>query len=922
MKKIYILFTLFTATFFLAQNSQLYYSGPFLNGKNKPQNFLKVYNKNSGVYELTDETGSAIIAGKPFDTLVWNAGKNQAVIQTYQLRELKDILQSRVKNEEVKNMYSKAYDSLVSNKNNDQYSIESTRTALSGKHNRQFWKIKSIRQKNDTLYKIRPLDQEHLIINGSFNTSFDIKSRNAVPHTQSRFVQGRSENGLLVWKGPETGELFSFGPDISTLAFDHQPYEYDGNGRLVGLTDGASPAKAYNNDVFRTAAGFNNQLKISAFLKRDYKETLRLSVDLGQQKDQMYFADEFNMISTFKTKLSSDFSGYIVNLAFSYDENKATHANRIALFNKVYHNALLTPVSFSNMQNLLRPDGSQRSYSRFADNPGFLLSQEDKYSYRSNRRQFSLNAAKNYENLKLNVNQSYESDRFLNVDRYRPSTYGFISGLLNERMQDNALYSSNISGNYSLGDYGFKNTFGINFILNDHHAEVYNSLADKQYSYQRTSQDYLFNYSLEMHENDLEIGADLGNSLYISNTSLKNSYWLPKANAYLIFKDVFNWQRFDFKVLGAYTALSSEPDLTRSYASYATTLLKAENAYQYFPVNEAESFRRLSNINTKEWKTGIRLNLGYKISFEGEYFRRKILDDIFPVYENTKLILKNMADHTYSGYEFNFSYINLRIGYDLLSTQKVSFFKYENRVDRVENGYNNLAISGFSDLYKTLTEGQVLGAVMGSYFRRNEIGQLIIDENGYPEKADGMKIIADPTPDFVMKFTHNFSFKRFTLDINWEWQKGGRLWNGTQAVLDYYGRSQNSADSRNVKNYVFEGVQANGSMNQTPVDFYDPDRSVTQNRWTRYGYLGVAEEYVQKADYVRVNSISLSANLPVNHTGTSLVLTFYVNNIILWQANNGADPNQNFYDQENGKGLDFFNLPSFKTYGCMVSFKF
>ncbi|KQM55203.1 hypothetical protein ASE55_07085 [Chryseobacterium sp. Leaf201] len=141
-------------------------------------------------------------------------------------------------------MYSKAYDSLVSNKNNDQYSIESTRTALSGKYNRYFWKIKSIRQKNDTLYKIRPLDQEHLIINGSFTTSFDIKSRNAIPRTQSRFVQGRSENGLLVWKGPETGELFSFGPDISTLAFDHQPYEYDGNGRLVGLTDGALTCKS------------------------------------------------------------------------------------------------------------------------------------------------------------------------------------------------------------------------------------------------------------------------------------------------------------------------------------------------------------------------------------------------------------------------------------------------------------------------------------------------------------------------------------------------------------------------------------------------------------------------------------------------------------------------------------------------------
>ncbi len=185
-----------------------------------------------------------------------------------------------------------------------------------------------------------------------------------------------------------------------------------------------------------------------------------------------------------------------------------------------------------------------------------------------------------------------------------------------------------------------------------------------------------------------------------------------------------------------------------------------------------------------------------------------------------------------------------------------------------------------------------------------------------------MKIIADPTPDFVMKFNHNFTYKRFSLDINWEWRKGGQVWNGTEAVLDYYGRSYTSGEERNIKNYIFQGVFSDGNTNQIPVDFYDPGRNVQENRWSRYGYAGVAENYIQKADYVRINNISLSASFPVDHSQRTLKFTLYANNLMLWQAKTGADPNQTFYETENGRGLDFFNLPSFKTLGCIVSFKF
>lgn len=921
MKKNYLLLLPFTITVLQAQNSQLYYSGKFLTTKDKAQNFLKIHNKNRGIFELTDEKGFAIIAAQPYDTLVWNQGKNTHVIASYELRELKSILENQTAKKSVENIYSKAYDSLVSKETKDEFSIEKTKARLSKKSYPYFSEIRKLRQKNDSIYVLKNLSQITFVLNGNFTTSLDIKSRNAIPGTQNRYVQGRSENGNLIWKGPETNEMFSFGPNISTLGFNGLPYEYDLNGKLTPWIGGLQRAQKYYNNIFKTTVGYNNQLNVSAFIKEGSDEKIRLSFNLGQQKNQTYFIDQFDIANTFKTKLNTNFGGYFINLIFNYEEDKATNTNRIGLFNRAYQNSLLTPISFSNEQNAFLNNGLQRSYSQYADNPSFLFEQDSKYRYQNRQRQFSLNLVKAWGDFRLNLNQSYENDNIGNWDQYKPSTYGFSSGIFNERIQNNSLYHSNVLGTYTLGDYNFRNIFSLNFILNDRKSDVYNNLVNQKYLYQRTSQDHIFNYNMDIQDYDFEAGFNLGNSFYISNTSLKNSYWLPRTNFYVKFKDIF-WNNYNFKLLGSYTQLSSEPDITRSYASYATTLLNAENYNQYFPLYEVESFRGLSNINTKEWKIGAKLNLGYNISVDGEYFNKKNTDDIFPVFENNQLKLKNIADHTYSGYEFNFTYEGLRLGYDVNTTHKVSFFKYKDIVDRIASGYQNLAVSGFKDIYKTLSEGQVLGAVMGSYFERNAAGQLIIDEFGFPKKADGMKIIADPTPDFVMKFNHNFVYKNFSLDINWEWKKGGQLWNGTQAVLDYYGRSENSGEERNIKNYVFEGVQANGTVNQIPVDFYNPSRNVQENRWSRYGYLGVAENYVQKADYIRINNISLSSDFPINNRKQNLRLTFYVNNIMLWQASKGVDPNQNFYDMDNGKGLDFFNLPSFKTFGCIVSLRF
>ncbi|MCU7614038.1 hypothetical protein N0B16_06275 [Chryseobacterium sp. GMJ5] len=919
MKKIYCLLLFFAIQSLFSQNSQLYYSGRFFNEKKKPQNFLKVYNKNSGVYELTDEKGFAILAAKNYDTLVWNNGKNILVVSG--VRELKSILKSEIEEDHVKNIYTNDYDSIIADPTTDRFSIEKYDTVKKNS-DRYFSSVRKLKLKKNALYKIKAQPKKYLTFNGSFTSSFDIKSRNRLPALQNSYVQGRAESGSLVWRGPETDEIFSFGPDISTLKFDNQPYEYDQNGRLVNFSNGRSPANAYDNQLFKTTVGYSNYLTINAAIKKNNEDQFRLSLDFGQQKDQTYFIDQYEILNTVKVKINAKILQFSVNGGFNNEQNKATNTNRTGLFNRAYQNSMLTPVSFSNIQNAYLGNGSQRRYSRFADNPGFLLDQDQKYNYYDSRRQFNFDLGRKWDDFKFNVSQSYDHENFSNTDQYKFSTYGFENGFINKRTQKNQLFNLNILMFYELGDYDFKNIFSLNHILNDRMVNV-NHSAGRNYVYQRTAQDYIFDYKMEIEDyHDFRIGVNLGNSFYVSNTSLENIYWLPKANAYFTFLDLFGWYGTELQLLGAYTHLSAEPEITKSYSPFTTTLFSAQNAYQYIPLKEVESFKNLSNINIKEWKTGFKFNYNYKISLTAEYFNRRIFDDVFPVFEGNNLLLKNLADHTYSGYELNFNYDKIRLGYDFRISNKASFFKYKDIVGRLHSGNNDLKISGFNDIYKTLSEGQVIGAVMGSYYERDASGKLIIDEAGYPEKAAGLKIIADPTPDFVMKFTHSLNYKMFSLDISWEWKKGGQIWNGTQAALDYYGRSQTSGDQRNIKNYVFEGMNSNGNINQTPVDFYNPSQTVTENRWSRYGYLGVAEDYVQNSDYIKINDISLTAKFNLGDFQRALGVTLYVSNIFLWQANNGADSNQNFYDFDNSRGLDFFNLPSFKTFGCSVSFKF
>lgn len=150
---------------------------------------------------------------------------------------------------------------------------------------------------------------------------------------------------------------------------------------------------------------------------------------------------------------------------YKFNDQKATNTNRIGLFNRVYQNALLTPISFENIQGNLLTD-RQRSYSIFVDNPNYLLQNSRKYNFDLNQNIFNLKLAEDNGDFQYSIEQSYENTQSSNFDQYKKYTYGFSQGIETERQQKNRNYNLNVSSFYDLsGNNNDLNKLYFNAIL-------------------------------------------------------------------------------------------------------------------------------------------------------------------------------------------------------------------------------------------------------------------------------------------------------------------------------------------------------------------------------------------------------------------------------------------------------------------------
>ncbi len=301
-------------------------------------------------------------------------------------------------------------------------------------------------------------------------------------------------------------------------------------------------------------------------------------------------------------------------------------------------------------------------------------------------------------------------------------------------------------------------------------------------------------------------------------------------------------------------------------------------------------------------------------SFSVGYTKTWHTNALFPIYDNLEFTYNNAADYFEENWEIELNYINdysRKKGFNISAIFEVP----RTKVTKLHSSDERIAYAGFSDVSMNLIEGESVGVIVGSQYLQDKEGSHIIGNDGFPIVSAEKGIIADPTPDYIIKLNPSLKFKRISIDAVLEFSAGGEFWNGTSNALNYYGTSAHSGEFRNFTDTIFAGVTLAGETNTKPV-------TLTEDWWTQRGISGVAEDAVQNAQHLRLRQLSVTYKSKNLYNFFEYEASLWVQNILFATIHSGVDTETSLFGYQQTQPLELFNMPAVKTYGFSLLFRF
>jgi hypothetical protein len=787
-----------------------------------------------------------------------------------------------------------------------------------------------------------------------FSSSFGVEQINKLPSLQPEFVQGRSLEGQEQWQGPDNAEIFSWGPSLYTLEYDGSSYPYDHRGKLVPVgTGNGSPAQVHKPmDFFRTGTHVANELMVTlpgpgdgAFIF-DVENRNRTSVIPNS------WYRRYNISGSLKNvRITSDLSATVTA---SFNNSKGSLLNKGANFASILGGVYRSPVSFDNANGLPArkafkfseafrlSDGSIRSHAPgLADNPNGLaqeLPDHDDAQRRTGGINIIYNPSYSPFNLTFNGNVDHQSsDNIFGV----PTGYSsYTSGRLSMRKENQTFTNAIITPAYRsyMGDGELK--ISLSYQLQHTRRKLHRQdgfgfqdmpLQDIQQTDSATSivnagtrtiQEIVFNAHFHPYH---FLTVRLNNRNYFSSTLTSKKYtnFFPTASVTIDLAELLHLS--DIHYLDLYSSYSKtlrEAPLIYSDWAYGSTVLPVEKYTGFFEGTELFHNPNLLPETERKLEAGIKFHDWSGLKVEVSYFHNQTKNLIIPVQRNDAFVLENVATVRNYGVSATAHYFR-NLGNITLATDLV-WSSYNSKADKIYGPQDRIGLAGFSSAQVVLAQDQPVGAIYGTSYQRNETGKIIIGDDGFPLEDASMKRIGNPIPDWTLGWSSNLNWKKFNLSTLIDFKKGGDVWNGTAATLDYLGRSSTTGALRNTTNYIFEGVTLDGSTNTQSVSFFDPAKSITENRWVRYGWDGIGENYIEDASWVRLNELALSYSPNISSSNTfvkEIKFSIIGRNLFVITPYSGVDPSSTLFGYNAGRGLDLFNAPATRSYTAQVTIK-
>ncbi|MET0463316.1 MAG: SusC/RagA family TonB-linked outer membrane protein [Chitinophagaceae bacterium] len=197
-----------------------------------------------------------------------------------------------------------------------------------------------------------------------------------------------------------------------------------------------------------------------------------------------------------------------------------------------------------------------------------------------------------------------------------------------------------------------------------------------------------------------------------------------------------------------------------------------------------------------------------------------------------------------------------------------------NKVVSLAPGVSQITLSsgaGFNGITPPFTvhqEGQPWGMLIGGG-KTYVDGKPVLDEDGNYVKSENVKF-GSVLPDYTGGLQNTFSYKNIVLNINIDFQVGGKFFSMSDMWGSYSGLTARTAGNNDKGNPIRDAVADGGGIHvvgvdadKNPVDMYVEAQDYFHNMVGN----NVFDEFVYDLTYVKMREVSLGYRIPVQKWG-------------------------------------------------------
>ncbi len=329
-------------------------------------------------------------------------------------------------------------------------------------------------------------------------------------------------------------------------------------------------------------------------------------------------------------------------------------------------------------------------------------------------------------------------------------------------------------------------------------------------------------------------GRNDWNSVLATKTSTSNvSFAYPSVNASLILSELFKLPKaISYAKIRASAAGVGSGSTTPYATSYTYNSVSNYAGGLANPTTLANPY--LESLYTTSYEAGAEMRffhsrLGFDLTVYKGNTKSQILSSTVDAASGYLKALVNAGLVRNKGVELMLTGTPLQSKTGLNWTINGTFAANKNKVVALTDGLNELVLQNGPGSRGAIIAkiGGSMGDLYGRGYERSPDGQIVYDENGYPEITTDMKYIGNTNPQWKASIGNTFRYKQFSVNFLFDAQYGAVAYSLSAAVLAEGGKTTNTLPGR-YNGIIGKGVQKNADGSFRPNDV------VAQDAWTYY----------------------------------------------------------------------------------------